>query len=252
MVSLLVNSAEMPELTHLFSDIGYLAGCLIGGGSAINGMLYWYPSPEDFSTGNGWPSSWGNIQPYTNKVTARLPSTIRPSTDGKFYLDQSFTVVSGFLSKAGYSNISINSNPYWRDHAMGQSEYGVMNGLRAGPVTTYLQTAQARTNFKLISNTTVQAVVRNGAQITAVRTNAGIYVLTSKGRVVLSAGSFGSPRILFQSGIGPTDQIQQVQKNVRQSAYLPPQNQWINLPVGYNVSDNPSINIVMSQPTIDS
>jgi cellobiose dehydrogenase (acceptor) len=224
----------------------------MGGGSAINGMLYWYPSPTDFSTANGWPSSWTNIQPYTAKVTARLPSTIHPSTDGKFYLDQSFTVVSGFLSKAGYSNISINGNPSFKDHAMGQSEYNVINGLRAGPVVSYLQTAQARSNFRLISNTTVQAVTRNGAQITGVRTNAGIYTLTSNGRVILSAGSFGSPRILFQSGIGPTDQIQQVQANVRQASFLPPQSQWINLPVGYNVSDNPSINIVMSQPTIDS
>jgi cellobiose dehydrogenase (acceptor) len=250
MVSILADEDGTASLYSI--DIGYLAGCLIGGGSAINGMLYWYPSPTDFSTANGWPSSWTNIQPSTAKVTARLPSTIHPSTDGKFYLDQSFTVVSGFLSKAGYSNISINGNPSFKDHAMGQSEYGVLNGLRAGPVVSYLQTARSRSNFKLVSNTTVQAVVRSGAQITGVRTNTGIYTLTSQGRVILSAGSFGSPRILFQSGIGPTDQIQQVQNNARQASFLPPQSQWVNLPVGYNVSDNPSINIVMSQPTIDS
>jgi len=32
---------------------------------------------------------------------------------------------------------------------------------------------------------------------------------------------------------------------------LPPQSQWINLPVGYNVSDNPSINLVFTHPSIN-
>jgi cellobiose dehydrogenase (acceptor) len=238
--------------THSFADVGYLAGCLVGGGSAINGMLFWYPTPTDFSTANGWPSSWTSMQPYTNMVTARIPGTNRPSTDNQWYLDQTFTVVGGFLKNAGYSNITINSNPSFKDHAYGQSEYAVAGGLRSGPVATYLQSAKARSNFKFITNSTVQAVTRNGAQATGVRTNTGYYTLNTNGRVILSAGTFGSARILLQSGIGPTDQLNIAKANTKQGAYLPPSTQWINLPVGYNVSDNPSINLVFSQPTIDS
>jgi len=95
----------------------------------------------------------------------------------------------------------------------------------------------------------VSNVVRNGAQITGVQTNDtslgpnGIVSLTPNGRVILSAGSFGSSRILFQSGIGPTDMIQVVQENAAASVNLPPQDEWINLPVGENVSDNPSISV---------
>jgi cellobiose dehydrogenase (acceptor) len=215
-------------------------------------MLYWYPSPGDFATTQGWPSSWTNIQPYQDMVTARIPSTNRPSTDNQWYLDQTFAVVGGFLTKNGYTNLSINANPYWKDHAFGQSEYAVSSGLRSGPVATYLQTAQARPNFKMLTGTTVQAVTRNGAQATGVRTNTGYYTLTSNGRVILSAGTFGSARILLQSGIGPTDQLQIAQANTKQGPYLPPASQWLNLPVGYNVSDNPSINLVFSQPTVDS
>lgn len=97
--------------------------------------------------------------------------------------------------------------------------------------------------------TLVTNVVRNGAQITGVQTNNtsiggnGIIPLNPNGRVILSAGSFGSPRILFQSGIGPSDMISLVQGNAAAAANLPPANQFINLPVGMHVSDNPSINV---------
>lgn len=70
-----------------------------------------------------------------------------------------------------------------------------------------------------------------------------IVPLTTKGRVVLSAGAFGTARILFQSGIGPSDMISLVAANSQYASGLPPSSAYINLPVGYNVSDNPSINV---------
>jgi choline dehydrogenase-like flavoprotein len=124
-----------------------------------------------------------------------------------------------------------------------------INGKRAGPVATYLQTALARPNFTYKDRTLVSQVVRTGGTITGVRTNNtalgpnGIVPLNPNGRVVLSAGSFGTMRILLQSGIGPADQIAVVQQNAAAAANLPPASSFINLPVGMNVSDNPSINV---------
>ncbi len=71
----------------------------------------------------------------------------------------------------------------------------------------------------------------------------GIVTLNPKGRVILSAGSFGSARILYRSGIGPTDMISLVQGDATAGPLLPDESDWIDLPVGYNVSDNPSINV---------
>ncbi|KAG6918092.1 substrate-specific activator of APC-dependent proteolysis [Tephrocybe rancida] len=238
-------------------DINVFAGCLTGGGTSINGasVLYFLPPYSDFAPTTGWPTSWGNHAPYTAKMVARLPSTDAPSTDGKRYLEQTFDVASTLLKGQGYQQVTINDNPDWKDHAFGYSAYNFVKGKRTGPVATYLRTSMARKNFTFKNYVYVLNVVRTGAQITGVKTNdtslgpGGIIPLTPNGRVVLSAGSFGSPRILFRSGIGPTDMLNLVKNDATASPNLPPQAQWINLPVGYNVSDNPSINLVFTHPS---
>ncbi|KAF7979352.1 hypothetical protein HWV62_42789 [Athelia sp. TMB] len=220
--------------------------------------LYWIPTDQDFSTANGWPSAWTNHAPYTAALQARLPSTDHPSTDGKRYLEQSATVVAQLLAPQGYRNITINSSPDSKDHVYGNSAFDFINGKRGGPVATYLQTALARTNFVYKDYVYVSNVVRNGSTITGVKTNDtslgpnGVIPLTKNGRVILSAGSYGSPRILFQSGIGPADMISVVEGNAAAAANLPPTSQYITLPVGENVSDNPSINLVFTHPSIDA
>ncbi|TCD65251.1 substrate-specific activator of APC-dependent proteolysis [Steccherinum ochraceum] len=239
-------------------DVTVFAGCLLGGGTSVNGALYWLPAQSDFSAAAGFPSSWSNHQPYTDKLTARLPSTDHPSTDGQRYLEQTFNVVSQLLTGQGYSQITINDNPNYKDHVFGYSAYDFIDGKRGGPVASYLRTAKARKNFALMDYTLVSNVVRNGSTITGVQTNNtliggnGIIPLNPKGRVILSAGSLGSPRILFQSGIGPSDMISLVQADPTAGPRLPPSSQFINLPVGMNVMDNPSINLVFTHPSVDA
>ncbi|KAF9524951.1 cellobiose dehydrogenase [Crepidotus variabilis] len=239
-------------------DITVFAGCLLGGGTAINGGLWWLPPDLDFSTSYGWPSSWVNHNPYTAKLKARLPGTDIPSTDGKRYLMQSADVTAQLLKSSNYVNITINDNTNYKDHVYGYSTFGFLGGKRAGPIATYYKSAIARKNLVYKPNTMVLNVVRDGSQITGVKTNDnviggnGIIPLTAKGRVILSAGSFGTPRILFRSGIGPTDMINLVKADSVAGPLLPPQAQWLNLPVGYNVSDNPSINLVFTHPSVDA
>ncbi|KAF7313791.1 Cellobiose dehydrogenase [Mycena chlorophos] len=246
-----------PDSFWWCEDITVFAGCLIGGGTSVNGALYWVPSDNDFSTSAGWPEEWVNHQPYTSALTARLPPTDHPSTDGERYLEQVSTVVAEMLKPQGYSNVTINNDPNYKDHIMGYAAYDFIGGQRGGPVATYLQTAQARSNFKLQIYTEVLNVVRNGSTITGVITNDtsvldGFYPLNPNGRVILSAGTYGSARILFRSGIGPTDMLQTVQSNPQAAPLMPAEEDWIDLPVGYNVSDNPSINLVFTHPSVNS
>lgn len=111
--------------TLFLLDVTEFAGCLLGGGTSINGALYWYPADSDFSTARGWPSTWTAHQPYTSQMTSRLPSTDHPSTDGLRYLEQSANVTMQLLAGQGYSQITINSNPNSKDHVMGYSAFDV-------------------------------------------------------------------------------------------------------------------------------
>lgn len=129
--------------------------------------------------------------------------------------------------------------------------YNFNTGIRSGATHTYLQTAKARPNFKLLMWTYARALVRdgtNGARITGVKTNNtvdlpdGVATLKPNGRVVLSGGCFGTARILFTSGIGPSDMLQLVASS-SSASLLPPSSQYINLPVGQYASDNPGITV---------
>lgn len=70
-----------------------------------------------------------------------------------------------------------------------------------------------------------------------------IIPLTAKGRVILAGGAFGTTQLLFQSGIGPADMLKIVAADATASKWLPPASQYITLPVGQNVADNPSVNV---------
>ncbi|KAK0477718.1 cellobiose dehydrogenase [Armillaria luteobubalina] len=236
-------------------DVNTFAGCLIGGGTSVNGGLYWYPADSDFSTSQGWPSSWGNHAPYTAKLKARIPSTDHPSTDGERYLEQTESVMAELLAPQGYRQATINDNPDSKDHVFGYSAFSFINGQRGGPVATYLRTARARSNLTFKQWVNVLNVVRDGAQVTGVATNdtslgpGGVVPLTANGRVILAGGSFGSARVLFRSGIGPEDMLEVVQQA---GVQVYGEDEWIDLPVGYNVSDNPSINLVFTHPSVDA
>ena len=98
-------------------------------------------------------------------------------------------------------------------------------------------------NFNLNLNTKVVRAVRNGTSISGVEveTSTGarkIINVKTGGKVILASGSMSTPRILFNSGIGPTNQISTVASGCT-GVTLSVESDWINLPVGQNLKDHP-------------
>lgn len=193
----------------------------------------------------------------TSRVFSRIPGTDTPSLDGKLYLQQGFNVLSGGLKAGGWQSVTANNAPNQKNRTYSHTPYMFSHGERGGPMATYLVSASARSNFKLWTNTAVKRVIRDGGHITGVEVEAyanggysGIVSLTGvTGRVVLSAGTFGSAKILMRSGIGPADQLAIVKGSTDGPTMVNNQS-WINLPVGSNLMDHLNTDTVIEHPDV--
>ncbi|KAL4944374.1 hypothetical protein BDV06DRAFT_233379 [Aspergillus oleicola] len=238
-------------------DNDQMAGCLVGGGTAVNSGLWWKPYSKDFD--EGFPEGWkyNDVAHSVQKVFNRIPGTITPSMDNKLYLAEGPSVIMNGLTANGWKMSSFNDAPEEKYKSVGYSPYMFSNGQRNGPMATYLVNANERSNFDMWVNTNVRRVVRDGGLVTGVEVepfNEGGYQgtlnLTAGGKVILSAGAFGTPKILFRSGIGPEDQLSIVNGSSTDGDSMIAESDWINLPVGENLMDHPNTEIVIHHPDI--
>ncbi|KAI0525889.1 fungal cellulose binding domain-containing protein [Xylaria bambusicola] len=239
------------------TDTDQMAGCILGGGTAINAGLWWkpYDLDWDYNFPDGWKST--DMAGATSRVFSRIPGTDTPSKDGKRYLQQGFDVLSGGLASSGWTSVTANNVPNQKNHTYTHTPYMFSNGERGGPMATYLVTANARSNFKLWTGTAVKRVIRTGGHVTGVEVEAfreggyvGVVNVTSvTGRVVLSAGTFGSAKILMRSGIGPEDQLDVV-KTSTDGPTMIGNSSWIKLPVGHSLNDHVNTDTVISHPSV--
>ncbi|KAK1672240.1 GMC oxidoreductase [Colletotrichum godetiae] len=231
------------ETNEYCTDTASQAGCILGGSTMVNAMMWVKPPAHDFD--DKWPTGWkwSSVEESANKLYERTPGTILASKDGKRYDQGAYDVMSQWLAGNGFSEVDALAEPDKKEAVFTHPPWLIENGMRGGPVRDYLPLAQALPNFKLQLNAKVIRAIRNGTNITGVEIETATNVrqiinLKSGGAAILAAGALSSPRILFNSGIGPKEQIQTVQNGTAQVT-LPAEAQWIDLPVGQNLKDHP-------------
>ncbi|KAF2728141.1 cellobiose dehydrogenase [Polyplosphaeria fusca] len=239
-------------------DTGVMGGCVLGGGTAVNSALYWKPHPQDwdYNFPTGWKSS--DMANATAKVFSRIPGNYITSMDGKYYQQQGFDRVTKGLDAAGFKYVIPNDHPDQKNLTYGHPTFYVEHGERHGPLRTYLVSAAARPKFTLWTNTIAKRVVRKGGHVTGVELecNQGsghsgtVSVTAGTGRVIVSAGTFGSAKVLLRSGIGPTDLLNVVKSSPIDGSTMISSDQWINLPVGNNLNDHVGTDIQINHPDI--
>lgn len=232
--------------------------------------------PHHLDWDENFPAGWhaSDVIDATNRAYQRIPGTEHPSMDGRLYLDQGYNMLADGLQSSGWNRVIANDAPDSKNRTYAHTNFMFNNGQRHGPLATYLATAAARKSlFTMWTNTAANRIVRNGSHATGVEVScsagtgySGTVNLTpGTGRVIVSAGTFGSPKLLFRSkfsaiygatlerlviandarcagGIGPTDQLTVVQGS-SDGATMIKQSDWINLPVGYNLAEQMNVSI---------
>lgn len=221
------------------------------------------PTNDDFDLNQPPGFRFADVTSAFRRVQKRISWTDLPSQDGKSYLTNATKIAFDALTNSSlaepFRTIRANDERESRDRVSSLAEYFFLNGEKGGPMATYLVSASKRKNFQLQLNTTVARVVRNGDTATGVDVEATypggltghIKVTPGTGRVILSAGVFNTFKILIRSGIGPQDQLAQLSNHSTEGSKLPPKKQWIDLPVGYNLDDSPSISLALSIPDLE-
>jgi cellobiose dehydrogenase (acceptor) len=253
---------DVPAYGYYLSDVGSpafcsdtadQAGCLLGGGTSINAMMYVKPQDRDFD--DKWPAGWksADVAAAANRVWQRNPGQTYGSTDGKRYNDEAYGVLSQFFAGQGWAETDFIKDPNSKKDVFGHPPWNEADGLRSGTVKTYLPLAQKLPNFKLMMNKKVIRAVREGSSITGVEVEDEngmrvIYNIKAGGSVLLAAGAMSTPRLLFNSGIGPVEQLKTVVTGSSGVA-LPAEADWIILPVGNEIKDHPIFTLKFNTST---
>jgi choline dehydrogenase len=188
-------------------------GKVLGGSSAINGLLYVRGQHQDFNVwrqlGNvGW--SFEDVLPYFKRSEDQERGADEyhgaggPLGVSNVRLSQN-AICDAFIAGCEAAGIKRNDDFNGADQeGVGYFQLTNRNGRRCSSAVAYLNPAKSRPNLTIITRAQVEHLILDGKRITGVRYAEHGAPKTAHARreIILSAGAIGSPQILELSGIG--------------------------------------------------
>jgi choline dehydrogenase len=179
-------------------------GKVLGGSSAINGMIYIQGHRDDYDDWakagcTGW--DYDDVLPYFHRLQETLSvAALRDPSP----IDQDFIDAATNLQIRQCTDFNV-AEP----EGVGIYKVTQRGGKRHSSARAFLSGTEARANLKIITNAEVTKLDIGGRKVrgVVVRQNGQEITIAARGEVILSAGTIGSPDILLRSGIGPASQI---------------------------------------------
>ena len=217
-------------------------GKVTGGSSAVNDAQFLRGMPDDFDRWAEWGNSeWSfeKIFPYLNKLEADqdfqndFHGASGPVSCRRYQPDQ-----WGAHQRAFYQACLDAGFPDCPDHNMpgstgvGPLAFNIADRTRVSTAMAYLDPVRHRQGLTIRPDYLVSGVIFDGRRAVGLRVISGDEQFSVYGdEVILCAGAIGTPHILALSGIGPGDQLRQLDIPVVQ-----------DLPgVGRNLRDHPDV-----------
>jgi len=201
--------------------IDWPRGKVLGGSSAINGLLYVRGQPQDYDhwrqLGNaGW--TWDEVLPYFMRAEDQeRGSDPYHGTGGPLSVSDMRVrrdVCDAFIKGAAECGIPPRDDFNRDDHeGAGYFQLTARKGFRCSTAVGYLNPVRRRSNLSIVTKAHVERIsFDEGAATGVVFRRAGTRVRVEAEReVILSAGTIGSPQLLQISGVGPGELLQRLE-----------------------------------------
>lgn len=208
-----------PEPGTANREIPVPRGKLLGGSSAINGLVWVRGQQLDYNTwaqmgARGW--SWEDVAP----IFTRIENYEKGGKDGRGTAgplgvsevpDQN-PLYDALFKAAVAAGFKLNSDYNGADQeGVVKTQASIRNGRRMSVAHCYLDPARGRPNLRIVTEAQTQAVILEGNRCVGVSYTVagGPAVEARAGKdVILSAGAVCSPQILELSGIGRPEVLQ--------------------------------------------
>lgn len=194
-------------------SLGYPRGRVLGGSSAINGMIYMRGQAADYdgwaALGNtGW--GWDDVLPVFKRVEDHHAGESQfHGASGAWRVERqrlSWKILDAFRQAASQANIpSIDDFNRGDNEGCAYFEVNQRRGVRWTSAKAFLHPAAKRPNLTVLTGAHVERLVFAGRRAVGVRyTHEGHKrYARAKAEIVLSSGSIGSAQLLQVSGVGP-------------------------------------------------
>ena len=202
-----------PEAGLNGRSLAYPRGKVIGGSSAINGMISMRGQSADYDHWRqlgltGW--GWDDVLPVFRKLDDHfLGESEHHGVGGDWRVEElrlRWPVLDAVAEAAVEAGVPRLANFNTGDNeGVGYFHVNQKRGLRWSAARGFLKPALKRANLRLETGVLVDKVLFEGRRAVGVRFRQGGQVVEARarGEVILSAGSIGSAQVLQRSGIGP-------------------------------------------------
>lgn len=196
-------------------------GRVLGGSTAINGMVYARGLPLDYDRWaqqglSSW--SWEQVRPYFIKSENFLgPESPDHGQKGELGVSTRERRVSPLADVFVAAGLSLgfpekNDSNSPGAFGFGYHQFTIRNGRRESSATAFLRPVARRKNLVVLTDATVNKIHFTGTSVyqIEVATKNGIQFFSADKETILSAGAIGSPKLLMLSGIGAATDLQAV------------------------------------------